>query len=60
MVICRIVQLLEAFKTTRQVGSYGRRIVPAKRALIKVEVVLIIVREVGNLLKKGQKYDLAY
>ena len=54
MIIDRIVKLLKGIKTPGKIDSKSWWMVVAQGAFIKVEAVLIVIGEVGNLLEKRQ------
>ena len=60
MIIARIVQLAKALEASRKVGSQPRRVVVAERGVVKAELVVLIVGEARNFLRKKLDQQLLY
>ena len=54
MVVCSVIQLLEGIESLRKIGTQPRGIVVSQRTFIEMVLVVIIEREVRNLLQSNQ------
>ena len=50
VIVCSVIELLEGVEASSQVDSKPWWVVVAYRSLIQVELMFIVIGEVGNLL----------